>query len=80
VVADWEAEIGRLYIQAAQEMNLEKRKELYFETQRLFQEHLPWIPLVTERIMAAVRDRVQPIQYPPSGDAFWNLQDLRIAE
>ncbi len=80
VVADWEAEIGRLYIQAAQEMDPTKRKELYFETQRLFQEHLPWIPLVTERIMAAVRDRVQPIQYPPSGEAFWNLQDLRIAE
>jgi peptide/nickel transport system substrate-binding protein len=80
VVADWEAEIGRLYIQASQEMDPQKRKELYFETQRLFQEHLPWIPLVTERIMAAVRDRIQPIEYPQIGEALWNLYSLRAVD
>jgi peptide/nickel transport system substrate-binding protein len=80
VVADWEAEIGRLYIAGSQEMDPTQRKELYLQSQRLFQEYLPWIPLVTERIMAVTRDRVQSIQFPDIGEAFWNIQELRIVE
>ncbi len=79
VVADWEAEIGRLYIEGAQELDPTKRKEIYFQTQRLTQEYLPWIPMVVERIMAASRDRIEGINYPELGGVLWNIYELRIA-
>jgi peptide/nickel transport system substrate-binding protein len=80
VVADWEQKIGQLYIQGAQELDDEKRKEIYHEVQRLTQDNLPWIPLVVERIMAAVRDRIEGVQYPELGNAQWNIQDLRVQD
>jgi peptide/nickel transport system substrate-binding protein len=80
VLADWEAEIGRLFIEGAQELDETKRKAIYAKTQQLMQENLPWIPLVVERIMAAVRDRVEGVQYPELGGALWNIQDLYIVE
>jgi hypothetical protein len=36
-VPDWEAEISRLYIQGAGELDEAKRKQIYAETQRLTQ-------------------------------------------
>lgn len=78
VVADWEAEIGRLFIEGAQELDETRRRAIYARTQQLQQENLPWIPLVVERIMAAVRDRVQGVEYPELGGALWNIQELYI--
>ncbi|MGA7933122.1 MAG: ABC transporter substrate-binding protein [Kovacikia sp.] len=80
VVADWEAEIARLFIEGAQELDETKRKAIYAKTQQLTQENLPWIPLVVERIMAVVRDRVEGVQYPELGGALWNIQDLFIVD
>jgi peptide/nickel transport system substrate-binding protein len=80
VLADWETEIGRLFIEGAQELDETKRKAIYAKTQQLMQENLPWIPLVVERIMAAVRDRVEGVQYPELGGALWNIQDLYIVD
>lgn len=80
VVSDWEAEIGRLYIQASQELDETKRKALYARTQQLTQEYLPWIPLANGLLLAAVRDRIQTIQYPELGGALWNIQELRTAD
>ncbi len=79
-VADWEQKISDLYIQGAQELDEAKRKEIYHEVQRIAQEQLPWIPLVVERIMAAVRNRVEPITYPELGGALWNIYDLRVTD
>jgi peptide/nickel transport system substrate-binding protein len=80
VVADWEAEIGRLFIEGAQELDETKRKAIYAKVQQLTQENVPWIPLVVERIMAVVRDRVENVQYPELGGALWNIYDLAVAE
>ncbi|HTL90120.1 MAG TPA: ABC transporter substrate-binding protein, partial [Leptolyngbya sp.] len=80
VVADWEAEIGQLYIKGAQELDEAKRKQIYGEIQKISQEYLPWIPLVNARIMAVVRDKVKGVQYPESGGALWNLYELRVEE
>jgi len=80
VVADWEAEIGRLFIEGAQELDETKRKAIYAKTQQLTQENVPWIPLVVERIMAIVRNRVEGIQYPEIGEALWNIQDLYVVD
>jgi peptide/nickel transport system substrate-binding protein len=80
VNAPWEKEIEALYIQGAQELDETKRQAIYAKTQQISQENLPFIYLVSERIMAVVRDRVQGIQYPEGGEALWNLQNLRVVE
>ena len=78
--ADWELEIERLYIKGASELDDEKRKEIYAQTQRITQENLPFIYLVNPLSMTAVRDRIQPIKYSALGGAFWNLHELKIVE
>ncbi len=80
VVADWEAEIGRLFIEGAQELDETKRKAIYAQTQKLTQEYLPWIPLVVERIMAAARDRIEGIEYPELGGIVWNIHELKVTD
>ena len=82
-MADWEAEIGRLYILGAQEFDQAKRKEIYAETQRLTQEYLPCIHLVAPLSLAAVRDRVQGVKYSALGSlgaTLWNKYELKVTE
>jgi peptide/nickel transport system substrate-binding protein len=80
VVADWEAEIGRLYVEGAQELDEAKRKEIYGRVQKISQENLPWIPLVNARIMAVARNHIKGIQYPELGGVLWNLQEIRVED
>jgi peptide/nickel transport system substrate-binding protein len=80
VVSDWEREIEQLYIKGSQELDEPKRKEIFAQAQQLTQEKLPFVWLVNERIMAAVRDRIQGIQYPELGSALWNLPELRVSD
>jgi peptide/nickel transport system substrate-binding protein len=77
-VADWEAEVGRLYTQGASELDENKRKEIYGKAQQILQEQLPWIPLVVERIMAVGRDEIQGVKFPESGGLLWNIHELRM--
>ncbi len=79
-IYDWEGEISDLYIQAAQELDEEKRKALYAETQRLTQEYLPYIYLVNPLSLGAVRNQVENVQYSALGGALWNLESLRLTE
>ncbi|MUL35596.1 ABC transporter substrate-binding protein [Gloeocapsopsis dulcis] len=79
-VPAWEAEIGRLYIEGAQELDEEKRKEYYFEAQRIAAEHLPLIHLFTPTSLTAVRDRIQGVQYSAYGGALWNIYELRTVD
>jgi len=82
-VADWETEIGRLYIEGAQELDEVKRKEIYAETQRLSQEYLPYIYLVTSFSLAAVRDRIQNVKFSAlgsQGGTMWNKYELKVTE
>jgi peptide/nickel transport system substrate-binding protein len=77
VVYPWEAEIGKLYIQAAQEFDETKRKAIYAKTQQITQENLPVIYLVNPLAMSAVRDRITGIKYSPLNGAFWNRYELK---
>ncbi len=79
-IADWEQRLGDLYVQGAQELDEEKRKAIYSEAQQLVQEYLPVIHLVNPLSMAAVRDRIQGVQYSALGGAFWNIYELTISE
>ncbi|KJH70156.1 ABC transporter substrate-binding protein [Aliterella atlantica] len=81
-VADWETEIGNLYIKGSQELDQAKRKEIYAETQRLSQEYLPFIHLVSPLSLGAVRDRIQGVEYSAlgaQGGTLWNKYKLRVA-
>lgn len=77
-IAPWEQEISDLYVQAAGELDPEKRKALYAETQRISQEYVPMIFLVNPLSLAAVRDRVEGIEYSALGGAFWNIDRLTV--
>ena len=79
-VADWEAQIGRLYIQGAREVNEAKRKAIYAETQRITQEYLPMIYLVNALSMSAVRDRIQNVKYSALGGVVWNIYELKVSD
>jgi peptide/nickel transport system substrate-binding protein len=76
-VADWEAEIGRLYIKGAQELDEAKRREIYVESQRITQENLPFIYLINQYSMAAFRNHIQNVKYSPLG-ALWNIHELEV--
>lgn len=78
-VADWEKKIDDLYIQAAQELDETKRRQLYIETQKITQENLPCIYLVNPLSLSAIKNRVQGIDYSPISGPFWNLHELTVS-
>lgn len=78
--ADWEKKIEELYIQGASEVDENKRKAIYAQSQRVTQENLPFIYLVNPLSMEAVRDRIEGIKYSALGGAFWNLHELKVAQ
>ena len=77
-VAEWEKKIDDLYIQAAQELNESKRRQIYIETQKITQENLPCIYLVNSLSLSAIKNRVKGIDYSPINGPFWNLHELMI--
>lgn len=80
VVADWEAEIGRLYVRGGQELIDEKRKQIYAEAQKLAQANVPMVFLVNPLALSAVRDRVEGVRYSALGGALWNLYELKLSD
>jgi peptide/nickel transport system substrate-binding protein len=79
-VADWEKKIDDLYIQAAQELDEGKRRQLYIESQIVTQENVPCIYLVNPLTLSAIRNRVKGIEFSSIKDspAFWNAYELKI--
>jgi len=80
IVKDWEKQIGELYIQGARELDIEKRKKIYAQTQQLAVENLPLIYLVNPLSLGAVRNRIKGIDYSALGGAFWNIEKLKISD
>ncbi|KKD35072.1 peptide ABC transporter substrate-binding protein [Limnoraphis robusta CS-951] len=78
--SDWEQKIDALYIQASQELDEEKRQELYAQTQQIAAEELPFLYMVNPLSFEAIRDRIENLEYTPLGGAFWNLYQLKIKE
>ena len=80
--AEWEKAIADIYIRAAQEIDEDKRRELYRESQRLTQEYLPFIYLVNPLNLGAVRNKVEGIRYSGITRPFalWNVTELTVVE
>ncbi|WP_347279965.1 ABC transporter substrate-binding protein [Leptolyngbya sp. FACHB-60] len=76
--ADWERRIADLYVQAAQVIDEDERFELYKETQRLTQEYLPFMYLINNLSLTAVRNRVQGVKFTALGGALWNIHELTV--
>jgi peptide/nickel transport system substrate-binding protein len=79
-VADWEAEIGRLYVKGGQELNDDKRKEIYAEAQKLAQAQVPMVFLVNPLSLSAVKNRIQGVEYSALGGALWNIHELQLSQ
>ncbi len=78
--ADWEQRIAELYVEAAQVIDEDQRFELYKETQQLTQEYLPFIYLINNLSLTAVRNRVQGVKYTALGGALWNIYELSLED
>ncbi len=76
----WEQQISDLYVQAAQELDETKRKALYVQTQELVQENLPFIHLVGQYSMSAVRNKIENVKYTALGGTLWNIYELEIEQ
>lgn len=76
--SEWEKRIADLYVQAAQEVNDRKRFDLYKETQQIAQEYLPFIYLVNNLSLTAVRNSVKGVKYTAIGGALWNVYELTL--
>lgn len=79
-VADWEQQIGDLFIEAARELDLTKRKEIYKEVQAIVSEQVPFIYLVNPLSLGALRNDIQTIEYSALGGGLWNLEELEVTE
>lgn len=77
-IADWEQRINDLYIQGSQELDDEKRRAIYSETQTLAQEYLPFIHLVNPLTLSAVRNEIEGVQFSALGGSLWNVYELRL--
>ena len=77
-VSDWELEIDRLFDAGVKELDDTKRKEIYGKFQQISQEQVPFIYLVNQLALEAVRDRVKNVKYSALGGAFWNLYELKV--
>ncbi len=80
IISDWENKIGQLYIDAAKELDFDKRKAIYAEVQAIVSEQLPFIYLVNPLSLGAVRNNIQTIEYSALGGAFWKREELKITE
>jgi peptide/nickel transport system substrate-binding protein len=78
--ADWERRIADIYVQAAQVIDEDERFELYKETQQLTQDYLPFIYLINNLSLTAVRDRVEGVKYTALGGALWNIHELSVED
>ena len=76
----WEAEIDGLMLKVAATSNLEERKRLFREVQRIFSENLPMLYFAAQRVYIAVSPRVTSMA--PSvlrPQVLWNAEILALA-
>ncbi|MCS7226421.1 MAG: ABC transporter substrate-binding protein [Gloeomargarita sp. SKYB31] len=78
--SSWELKIDELMIRGSQEMDEEKRKAIYAEFQQVVQEELPFIYLVNNLDLEAIRNRVKGIEFSALSGAFWNLPHLQLQD
>jgi peptide/nickel transport system substrate-binding protein len=72
---DWEAEIDKLWVQGAQELDPAKRKAIYDRWQIVVAEQQPFIFTVVSEQITAIRNRFGNLK-PASLSTLWNLEEI----
>ncbi len=72
----WEAEIDRIYDQAATTVDQNKRKQLYNRWQEIAAEQQPFIYLTNTLTSTAVRNTLDNIRPRPFGGTLWNVEQV----
>jgi peptide/nickel transport system substrate-binding protein len=77
---DWEGRIDDLMRQQAERFDLEERRRLFIEVQRIFADELPALYLVTPKVTIAVSTRVvNPQPAPQVPQLLWSADSLAAA-
>ncbi|MCM1983202.1 ABC transporter substrate-binding protein [Lyngbya confervoides] len=79
-VRDWEREIDRIWIEASQEIDEAKRRDLYGQVQTILQEQLPFIFMINPLVFEAIRNRVQGVEFTALGGSTWNIYEQSLVE
>ena len=77
---EWEARIDEIFELGVQELDKDKRKELYDEWQVIVSEQLPLIYTVLPESIFAVRNKFGNLFPTPSGGAFHNIEEIYITK
>jgi peptide/nickel transport system substrate-binding protein len=75
---EWERSIDELLERGSRELNVEKRRQHYWQIQEILHRELPMIQTVRQRVFVAVRNRVQ--SYEPYVWGLHRPERTRIAE
>jgi peptide/nickel transport system substrate-binding protein len=78
---EWEARIDKLFADQSAELDVQKRKQIIYEIQRIIVEQSPIIPVVSRHIVSAANVRVgnhKPSTVLPY--SLWNSEELFIAQ
>ncbi|NEP87584.1 MAG: ABC transporter substrate-binding protein [Okeania sp. SIO2C2] len=79
-VSNWEQEIDRLFTAGYQTVDENERREIYGQFQQIVAEQLPIFFLVNPLSLQAVRDRIENLKFSAIGGAFWNIDELKVAD
>jgi peptide/nickel transport system substrate-binding protein len=74
----WEARIDEIFEQGVQELDRNKRKQLYDEWQLIVSEELPLIYTVLPESIFAVRNKFGNLYPTPLGGAFHNIEEIYV--
>jgi peptide/nickel transport system substrate-binding protein len=77
---EWEARIDEIFELGVQELDNEKRKELYDEWQLIVSQQLPLIYTVLPESIFAVRNKFGNLVPTPTGGAFHNIEEIYIVK
>lgn len=73
---EWEAEIDKLWIQGAQELDPEKRKQIYNRWQEIVAEQQPFNFTVVTNQITAVRNTLGNFKPPSMRNSLWNIEEI----
>lgn len=75
----WEARIDELMEQQLGALEVDERRRLYFQVQRIVSEQMPVLDLVVPHVLLATRRDVQNLRPTPLGHFLWNREEIFLS-
>ena len=73
---NWEARIDELMQLQLTTLDIEQRREYYFEVQEIMAEQQPFIHLVTPNLYSGIKNKWQNVNAPSLGGLIWNIDEI----